>query len=92
MTDAEYAAGAAESWPARGTDRGGDRRSVGGELSSRCSRREGWNVRKADNDVLAGIRQDGGCAASSGKIVICDTLHGLPAGDGAVCLGREGGT
>ena len=34
-------------------------------------RREGWNVRKADNDVLAGIRRTAD-ALKSGKIVICE--------------------
>lgn len=34
-------------------------------------RREGWNVRKADNDVLQGIRRTAE-ALRSGKIVICD--------------------
>ena len=34
-------------------------------------RREGWNVRKADNDVLTGIRRTAD-ALKSGKIVICD--------------------
>ncbi len=34
-------------------------------------RREGWNVRKADNEVLAGIRRTAD-ALKSGKIVICE--------------------
>ncbi len=35
-------------------------------------RRRGWNVKKADNDVLSGIRRT--CdLLKSGKIVICDT-------------------
>lgn len=34
-------------------------------------RRDGWNVRKADNDVLSGIRRTAD-ALKSGKIVICD--------------------
>lgn len=34
-------------------------------------RREGWNVRKADNDVLSGIRRTAD-ALRSGRIVICD--------------------
>ena len=34
-------------------------------------RRIGWNVRKADNDVLSGIRRTAD-ALKSGKIVICD--------------------
>ena len=34
-------------------------------------RREGWNVRKADNDVVSGIRKTAD-ALKSGKIVICD--------------------
>lgn len=35
-------------------------------------RRRGWNVRKADNDVLSGIRRTSDLL-KSGKIVICDT-------------------
>lgn len=35
-------------------------------------RREGWSVKKADNDVLSGIRQTAD-ALKSGKIVICRT-------------------
>ena len=34
-------------------------------------RRDGWNARKADNDVLSGIRRTAD-ALKSGKIVICD--------------------
>ncbi len=34
-------------------------------------RRDGWNVRKADNDVLSGIRRTAD-ALKSGRIVICD--------------------
>ena len=34
-------------------------------------RREGWNVCKADNDVLSGIRRTAD-ALKSGRIVICD--------------------
>lgn len=34
-------------------------------------RRDGWNVRKADNDVLTGIRRTAD-ALKSGQIVICD--------------------
>ena len=33
-------------------------------------RRKGWNVRKADNDVLSGIRKTSDCL-KEGKIVIC---------------------
>ena len=33
-------------------------------------RREGWHVRKADNEVLSGIRQTAD-ALKQGKIVIC---------------------
>lgn len=49
-------------------------------------RREGWKVRKADNDVLSGIRPDGGRTAGGTD---CDLrpVYGLPAGDGALCLG-----
>ena len=69
MTDAEYAAAL--------------RRLVGGRRieavivdPSAASfletlRRDGWNVRKADNDVLSGIRRTAD-ALKSGKIVICD--------------------
>ena len=35
-------------------------------------RRRGWNVKKADNDVLSGIRRTSDLL-KSGKIVICDT-------------------
>lgn len=35
-------------------------------------RREGWNVKKADNDVISGIRRTAD-ALKSGKIVICRT-------------------
>lgn len=35
-------------------------------------RRNGWNVRKADNDVISGIRRTSDLL-KSGKIVICDT-------------------
>ena len=34
-------------------------------------RREGWKVRKADNDVISGIRRTAD-ALKSGQIVICD--------------------
>jgi len=34
-------------------------------------RRKGWRVRKADNDVLGGIRQTAD-ALKTGKIVICE--------------------
>lgn len=34
-------------------------------------RREGWKVRKADNDVLSGIRRTAD-ALRAGRIVICD--------------------
>ena len=35
-------------------------------------RREGWNVRRADNDVLSGIRHTSDLL-KAGKLVICDT-------------------
>ena len=35
-------------------------------------RRKGWRVRKAENDVLSGIRLTSDCL-KSGKLVICDT-------------------
>ena len=37
-------------------------------------RRDGWAVRKADNDVLAGIRRTAD-ALKQGEIVICDTCR-----------------
>ena len=45
-------------------------------------RREGWHVRKADNEVLSGIRQTAD-ALKQGKIVICPPLHRRHSG---VCL------
>ena len=37
-------------------------------------RRKGWAVQKADNDVLAGIRQTSD-ALKEGRIVICEGCH-----------------
>ena len=37
-------------------------------------RQEGWNVRKADNDVLGGIRKTSDLL-KSGKLVICATCR-----------------
>lgn len=39
-------------------------------------RREGWKVRKADNDVISGIRKTAD-ALKEGRIVILRAVHGL---------------
>ena len=36
------------------------------------TRRRGWNVRKAENDVLSGIRRTSDLL-KSGRLVLCDT-------------------
>lgn len=45
-------------------------------------RREGWHVRKADNEVLSGIRQTAD-ALKQGKVVICPPCTDAHSG---VCL------
>ena len=52
-------------------------------------RRNGWNVRRADNDVLSGIRRTSDLL-KCGQARAVRHLHGLPARDRAVCLGPEG--
>ena len=69
MTDAEYAQALRELAGQRRIEEVIVDPSAAGFLG--VLRREGWNVRKADNDVLAGIRRTAD-ALKSGKIVICD--------------------
>ena len=69
MTDEEYAGALAEL--------AGDRQITGVIVDPSAAsfievlRRKGWQVRKADNDVLGGIRITSDCL-KSGKIVICE--------------------
>ena len=69
MTDAEYAAALARL--------AGNREITAVIVDPSAAsflevlRRRGWRVQKADNDVLAGIRQTSDCL-KAGKIVICE--------------------
>lgn len=69
MTDAEYAAALRRLASGRRIEAVIVDPSAASFLET--LRRDGWNVRKADNDVLSGIRRTAD-ALKSGKIVICD--------------------
>ena len=53
-------------------------------------RREGWNVRKASNDVLSGIRLTAD-ALKNGKIVICDPCADAIREFGSYCWDLSAG-
>ena len=70
MTDAEYAAALRELADGRPISSVVVDPSAASFLE--LLRREGWNVKRADNDVLSGIRHTSDLL-KAGKIVICDT-------------------
>ena len=59
-------------------------------LNLEVLRREGWNVRKASNDVLSGIRLTAD-ALKNGKIVICDPCADAIREFGSYCWDLSAG-
>ena len=53
-------------------------------------RREGWNVRKAENDVLSGIRRTAD-ALKAGRIVICPACQDAIREFGSYCWDLSAG-
>lgn len=87
-TDAEYAEALRAVWP--------ETRPITAVIVDPSAasflevlRREGWRVQKAVNEVLSGIRLTADLL-KEGPAGAVQLLSRLPAGDDALCLGREG--